>query len=675
MGDLSNAVRDTLRDVLLKVKKAVVFIDDSSAECLHWNLGVIELFKAGALAVKQFSSFESGGKEAKKAVFLISSPLEGTALDILHDILSASSFQYVIVIVTGSVTLQGFCRYGSSLGDKEEAELFPDYQDQLLEWMGNMNYTAEVLHRPINIAPVTKELFLLPSHSQLYPLLDTDLPHIVKTQEKSDGKAVVKSLEDVEHSHLPKDYLIQLRSLVDSVNGLLEILKVQEECYYIGNTSKLVASSLAAYQPAKNRRKNAQAKASIVFMDRSLDLALPGSHSMETLLDRVLNQLPNLPAHSTDVSINMHSLTDLHPNIPEDSCLVSGCLAQPGDSTAISLLNTMATAKQKEALMEVNRRLVESASTSGLPVKLDARPGRVSANTLESHVQLFRNNPDAIESHAGVLQLALATIQSLNGKESTELVRLEKLLLQSIDDDSSPSGYMQLHQTVTRQTDMSIEDREVSFDDVIVLLVWLHSIAGNQGYRDIEEVNQLKEALIIWILEGGETLPEVIAMQVEETRQSDKDVLEDVLDDVFTQLHAVGKARQNLKQNRSLLSASTMTAPASYKPLIKQLLGQIFDPAKPDLLDVHHKSSAFKDLLKSGFGYFMNVSKPRPNEHGLLILYIIGGTTTAELKLAKDTVASYNKDIKVLVGSDQLLKSKDVLSNLFSHLGTSALDT
>lgn len=46
------------QEVYKKVKKAVVFLDNPCAECLHWNGGLMELLQSGAVAVKEFSSFE-----------------------------------------------------------------------------------------------------------------------------------------------------------------------------------------------------------------------------------------------------------------------------------------------------------------------------------------------------------------------------------------------------------------------------------------------------------------------------------------------------------------------------------------------------------------------------------------------------------------------------------------
>lgn len=45
-------------EVCKKVKNAVVFIDECSAECLHWNGGLDRLSVAGALEVKDFSPLE-----------------------------------------------------------------------------------------------------------------------------------------------------------------------------------------------------------------------------------------------------------------------------------------------------------------------------------------------------------------------------------------------------------------------------------------------------------------------------------------------------------------------------------------------------------------------------------------------------------------------------------------
>lgn len=50
-----------------------------------------------------------------------------------------------------------------------------------------------------------------------------------------------------------------------------------------------------------------------------------------------------------------------------------------------------------------------------------------------------------------------------------------------------------------------------------------------------------------------------------------------------------------------------MSSQASYRPLLKQVVEEIFHPEKPDPTDIEHVSSGLTDLLKTGFSMFMKV--------------------------------------------------------------------
>ena len=85
--------------------------------------------------VYTFGLFQSGQSEQRKAVFILGGPLYGTKMDILCDILRASSFQYVIVISSLSPAMHTIVNYG--LGE-DEGKTFAEVEDLILEWMGNM---------------------------------------------------------------------------------------------------------------------------------------------------------------------------------------------------------------------------------------------------------------------------------------------------------------------------------------------------------------------------------------------------------------------------------------------------------------------------------------------------------------------------------------------------------
>ena len=56
--DIKRQAKSAWEEICLKVNKAVVFVDNACAQSLHWNGGAILLFNAGAVNVKEFSSFE-----------------------------------------------------------------------------------------------------------------------------------------------------------------------------------------------------------------------------------------------------------------------------------------------------------------------------------------------------------------------------------------------------------------------------------------------------------------------------------------------------------------------------------------------------------------------------------------------------------------------------------------
>ena len=46
--------------------------------------------------------------------------------------------------------------------------------------MGNLNYTAEIVHVPFHTVSVSEELFLMPGSSNVFPLLDQDIERAVE---------------------------------------------------------------------------------------------------------------------------------------------------------------------------------------------------------------------------------------------------------------------------------------------------------------------------------------------------------------------------------------------------------------------------------------------------------------------------------------------------------------
>lgn len=124
-------------------------------------------------------------------------------------------------------------------------------------------------------------------------------------------------------------------------------------------------------------------------------------------------------------------------------------------------------------------------------------------------------------------------------------------------------------------------------------------------------------------------------------------------------------AREELQVFRNVFQMGTALKPAQYYPLVKQITEGIFSPESPELPDIEFKSHGFKDLIKTGFSLFMNVSKPRPNDHPLLVLFIVGGITCSEVHQIREALAAYHPNTQLLIGSTRLMRGEDLFKDVF----------
>ncbi|XP_049337792.1 sec1 family domain-containing protein 2 [Astyanax mexicanus] len=668
--------------VLGKVKRAVVFMDDPCSESLHWSAGgAAALLEAGARNVKRFSSFESGAEDEPKAVFVVSTLLKGRTADVIKDIVSLSRFQYCVVFTAVPHYLHLSSGSGSTGGsgsgggaESEGCPLFERFEEKLCEWMGDMNYTAEVTHAPLVFARLSPQLVLAPAFADLFPLLERDLEAV---NEKRPEKRRFLSVADVDAAALPAPLQVQMKAFASALDALLEFSNTREESFAVGPMSRLLAAELAGHPQAKNRRKTAQNKASVVFIDRTLDLTGAVGHHGDNLVEKILSVLPPLPGHVTDVQVDMWELTHLRHKSDVQGVVAPGCLAQNQSATARLLWEMMLVAKQKEAVMEVRRQLVEAASKENLPIKMSM--GRVTAEQLSSYVQLFRGSWEAVENHCGVLQLGLATAHTLRHPALARwdaCLGFERLLLQALGNSGLPDVLRQLLPLIKSSSSGTVVDSgsgDLSVDELLVLLVYVYSLAQEtkSGFQDEEQVEKVEGELIgaLTLLLNRQTTLSPLLQDITGVSSPEELTTErahTALERVFETLRGLGRARDHLKQLRSVYSSGDGVHQATYRPFLKQVLEEIFNPNRPECPDIEHTSGGLTDLLKTGFSMFMKVNRPHPSDHPLLILVLVGGVTPSELRLIRDVVSSHKVGTQVLVVSTRLLRPNDVPHLLFN---------
>ncbi|CAJ1059978.1 sec1 family domain-containing protein 2 [Xyrichtys novacula] len=665
--------------VLSKVKKAVVFMDDACAEALHWSGGATLLLEAGARNLKQFSSFEACDVNEPKAVFVVSTLLKGRTVDIIKDIISLSHLQYCVVFTTVAHSVHLLANNVST--ELEGNPVFEQFEEKLCEWMGNMNYTAEVMHVPVVFAPVSKQLLLTPTFAHLFPLLSADLEAV---NAKRPEKKRFGSLVDIDTHSLPVELQLHIKSLAAGLNSVFEATGTREESFAVGPMSRIIAGELANHPQAKNRRKTAPNRASIIFVDRTLDLTGAAGHHGDNLVEKILTVLKPLPGHVTDVQVDMLELTGLQRTPHSQDTVAPGCLAQPRSSAAQTLWEAMLANKHKEGVMEVRRQLVEAASKEKLPIKMSM--GRVTPEQLCSYVQLFRSNWGALESHCGVLQLGLATAQTLRHPHLARwdaCLAFERLLLQALGDSDFPTVLRQLLPLMKPKGgedsagSRSRED-ECGPDELILLLVYLYSLAdeAQPGDHDTEEeaeeeLEKLERELIgaLTLVLTRETELSLLLQKLTGCSNPEELTTErahSTLEKMFEILRGLSHTRDHLKQLHSVYTASDGVHQASYRPFLRQILEEVFHPDRPECPDIEHMSGGLTDLLKTGFSMFMKVSRPHPSDNPLLFLFLVGGVTPSELRLIKEVVSAHKPGTQVLVLSTRLLQPTDIPELLFA---------
>lgn len=657
--------------VLGKVKRALVYMDAPCAESLHWSCGSTRLLEAVGDPACQLREFEpsalSGGAQQPKAVFVLSCLLKGRTVEILKDIICRSQFQYCVVVtaVSHAVHLTANHVPAAAAAELEGQPVFEQLEEKLCEWMGNMNYTAEVLHVPLLLAPAASHIAVTPAFASLFPLLPQDV-HLLNSARPD--KRRLGSLGEVDASTLPPELLLQIRCLVSGLSSLCEHLGVREECFAVGPFSRIIAADLANYGPAKNRRKIAGGRASVVFVDRTLDLTGAVGHQGDNLVEKMLSVLPQLPGHTADVMVNMVELTALHNDTDENLGMVApGCLAQPNDA-AKALWEALLNSKHKEAVMEVRRHLVEAASRENLPIKMSM--GRVTPAQLTSYIQLFKNNLKALVNHCGLLQLGLATVQTLKHPQTAKwdnFLAFERLLLQSIGESPMTVVFNQLLPMIKPSAQRSSDD--YSPEELLILLIYIYSITGEFTVdKDLDEAEEkVKNALAQVLCEESELSPllqKITGCDCSINLTFHKSQV--AVDGLFSALRDVAGARNLMKQFKSVYVPGSHTHQASYKPLLKQVVEEIFNPERPDSIDIEHMSSGLTDLLKTGFSMFMKVNRPHPSDHPLLILFVVGGITVSEAKMVKDLVPTMKPGTQVIVLSTRLLKPLNIPELLFA---------
>jgi len=651
-SDFSNFTTHFWGEVGKKCGRAVVFIDTPAAECLHWSGGVALLHRA--VSIREFSIFETAGKEYKKAVFILSGPVVGKVLNTLKSILQNSSLEYVVVITTCHPTVHTWAQHPARDWNSEDRSGFDQLENQVLMWMGNVNLTAEIFYLPLFMVSLTPRVLLTPTYSSLFPLLQPDIIRSTALWRNLNPNLTLQC-EPGDWPSLPHELQTCVRQMVGSLHSLMTTLGAREEIWSVGKMAKQLGDQLESWGPARTRRKGASNKVSLILVDRTLDLASCARYGGDTLLSRAVEMLDRLPGHTVDVGVDLARVFGMKEG-GDSTSLVPGSLASTNtdNEKENEEMESLVFSTEKECLNLLHKNLVESSPKK----KEDVGKKFVTGSTLESDMKDYIGDYDSLLGNLTTISRAQCAVTCL-----AQNIRRKKLQAMSaqfakmICDRGGESVLGDMTDLVRGRKDNSLK-----LDDILLLLVFVYNSIDVRDSFPKEEEDRLRSVLGEALLkegsagglgpvleelcqrEGGDKLDEVVALTVVNT--------------VWERLEGIKTSREGLESYQSLINYD-----GEYCGILEQLLKDIYHPNKGDVETLHHHAGGLGAILRSGLGWLgSGPAKPHPRENPWIILFVIGGVTPSEIAASQKLVEGTGR---LTIGGTRLMSPSDLLHMTF----------
>ena len=403
------------------------------------------------------------------------------------------------------------------------------YFFQVLEWMGNLNYTCEIFTLPFGFASITRDLFVMPASSRLFPLLESDIKKakdLASLLQKPGGGTGASSLgslksavsaaapeDDLSFDILPLELQINMMQFVSCLHQMFQMMNVKEDIFTMGSFSRILGQHLDQLPQAKHRRKMALNKASILLLDRSLDLARPSKCSFKTILDKIKSTLPEFPGHKNDVQIEMGPLFDMESNSAENETFCGGCLAGSyhlKDKIAEQpwLEKFVYSDEENKVIKDLHTELCEAHG-------ITPNKKKVTTSHLEKDILSFRNDFEKIKSNLDTVQRAMALVQASKSAEKNRVyVHLSQIQNEFLDEMGSNIKGVQGYLSKLVKLVRSRKERELSLENILLLLVNIFSLLPAEVEFFPEDEDRLQSVISEAIVQEKDDLGEVLQLSL-----------------------------------------------------------------------------------------------------------------------------------------------------------------
>ncbi|XP_071749945.1 sec1 family domain-containing protein 2 isoform X2 [Lepeophtheirus salmonis] len=683
-------------EILKKLKRGTVFLERDIYRVLHFNGGVNRLFSEGKiLGLREFSSFIYGTEKDNKGVFILSSPLMGQTMDTLKEILSNSSFEYVQVITTASPSIHS----SEDSGDSSQVwgtNAFKDIEETILSWMGDFNYTCEIFHYPVNLAPLSNELFLTPTFDELFPIYCDGMEEKFVRENKGDGNDGV-----LLWSKLSDEIKLSVRRFASFWASFLGMYNVRPDIFTAGNLSSIIADRINILLSLKERNQTTAPlndnKVSLIFLDRTSDCVSITSKKQANSsgLGLILENLLPYPDSKEDVLVDMSDLFNSDQGSPH------GCVADNSSSIFFDALllskpecfkffinklrkaskglqkkselyesdlmkefitvvkNTSQeyelneddafTSLQKESVMQNNRIIRDIRGDKQL-----ALGNYEESNQCKKLLSNFKLQNDAILNNIELLQKSFALI---NAHDKFEDQREESEIFITLQEEIK-KDLSTKHPEVVFETLIKVvkdKNKKMSLFDIFSLIIFTYSRLSPECIgKDPEAEDELESLISDRLLNEKECVSRMIR--------------ESSLDELLA--HKIVKKFFSKCERLNGCTSNALRKSNFSQTLIELLINDMYSDDYEDLPYLTYKSrgSLGGRLIKSGlslFGLSVKEKKVHPRENPIIFIFIVGGITPSEIKKIRDCFQSNNSRAQVIIGSNRLLHSNSIVDMFF----------
>ncbi|XP_076674897.1 sec1 family domain-containing protein 2 isoform X2 [Andrena cerasifolii] len=653
--EMRRFISECWANVLCQVGGTVVYIDHYAAECLHWytnGKGFLVLKDAGAIAVHELDMYHFRYvqvKDAKKAVIISTASDPAFYQRTIKMILAKNAFDSCAIYCGVPCCAANY----PGIKETEERLNYSKLKGNIKAWMASGNLSQEpsvdIVHMPLFIAILNRDLFVTPPFGDLMPSLD---------------------------GNVSNDTLCALNFLANSFYKLFDSINARLDIYSLGKLSDQLAENLENYAVNTGRRDMSEATemgVSLILVDRTLDLCTPTSNSVESFLTKILRTFPRLPHHNNDVAIGMSPVFGTVEEV-QRAFQVPGCLASVEKIT----MDLFILEKEKKLLAMANQSLTDMVPAKDSP-KLRTT-ARISGHSLEKVLSKIRttNSIDPMTVSTEKFQSILAIVEASTSQKVCQLEllgSLEKLALQNLSVSRESSSILAQLSNVIRTR----IHRGLDIENLLALLIHVYALAGMQIRFSTQQEHQLEESIANAIFQDFQIFKGSSSTSTTSTYQRTllllggneatvvRETSRRIAARIIGTLRLIAEQRSTLQDYRFSMVRPSSQEAIRYIGLLEQITRDVLCIGigiPRELRDLRQRSSS---LISAGFNLFSRgKAKRHPRDNPYIVIYVIGGVTAEEAKVIQEATLAHHGDkiSRVILAGSRLLNPLDIVDKI-----------